>query len=145
MNVAKVYAQVLGIVLLLVGILGFVPALGGTTGFQPSSSLLGIFPINNLHNVIHIATGLIGIFAGFYGRGGYARMYALVFGVIYTVVTLLGFIVAPGTDVNYLVQLVPLNIADNLLHTGIALTGLAAYFLTPARVAAEARASARAA
>lgn len=145
MNVAKLYAQLLGIVLLLVGILGFVPALGGTAGFQPSSSLLGIFPINNVHNVIHIATGLIGLFAGFYARGGYARVYALVFGVVYALVTALGFMIAPGADVAYLVQLVPLNIADNLLHVGIALTGLAAYFMTPARVAVEARMSARAA
>jgi hypothetical protein len=96
MSLAKVYAQVLGIVLLLVGILGFVPALGGTTAFMPSSSELGIFPINNLHNVIHIATGLLGIFAGFYAGGAYARLYALVFGVVYTLVTILGFIVAPG-------------------------------------------------
>lgn len=145
MNVAKFYAQALGIVLLLVGILGFVPALGGTAAFQPPSSELGIFPINNLHNVIHIVTGLLGIFAGLYAGGGYARTYALVFGVIYALVTALGFAVAPGADVTYLVQLVPLNIADNLLHLGIAATGLVAFFMTSSRVAAEARAGARAA
>lgn len=130
MSLAKVYAQVLGIVLLLVGILGFVPALGGTVAFTPSSSLLGIFPINNLHNVIHIATGLLGIIAGFTAGGNYARLYALVFGVVYALVTILGFIVAPGTDVTFLLGLVPLNLADNLLHAAIAVFGLAAYFMS---------------
>jgi hypothetical protein len=135
MSLAKVYAQVLGIVLLLVGILGFVPAFGGTTALMPSSSELGIFPINNLHNVIHIVTGLLGIFAGFYAGGAYARLYALVFGVVYTLVTIIGFVVAPGTDVNFLLGLIPLNIADNLLHTAIAVTGLAAYFMTSPQAA----------
>lgn len=136
MSLAKVYAQVLGIVLLLIGILGFVPALGGTTGFE-SSSLLGIFPINNLHNVIHIVTGLLGIFAGFSAGGSYARVYALVFGVVYALVTILGFVVAPGTSVTFLIGLVPLNIADNLLHAAIAVFGLAAYFMTSPQAVAR--------
>jgi hypothetical protein len=137
MSLAKVYAQVLGIVLLLVGILGFVAPLGGTTGLMPSTSELGIFPINNVHNVIHIATGLLGIYAGFAAGGAYARLYALVFGVVYTLVTIIGFVVAPGTDIHFLFQLVPLNLADNLLHLAIAATGLIAYFLTPAEAHAR--------
>lgn len=127
---AKAYAQILGIVLLLVGILGFVPAFGGTTALTPSSAELGIFPINNLHNVIHIVTGLLGIFAGFSAGGSYARLYALVFGVVYTLVTIIGFVIAPGTSVAFLLGLVPLNLADNLLHAGIAIFGLVAYFMT---------------
>jgi len=127
MNLAKLYAQILGIVLLLVGIVGFFPLGTPDTAAQPQPALdlLGIFAINPLHNMIHIATGVLGIVAGFYGGGAYARIYALVFGVVYALVTVLGFV-----QMNTLLGLVPINLADNFLHTAIAVTGIAAYFLT---------------
>lgn len=136
MDPARSYARVLGWLLLVIGLLGFLPTVGGTLG-SGSSNLLGIFPINNVHNVVHIVTGLLGVFAGYYRSGVYARTYALTFGVVYALVTILGFVVAPGGPVGYLLGLIPLNIADNLLHLLIALGGIAVYFLTsPARPAA---------
>src|SRR5690242_2792264 len=65
-NIAKLYAQVLGAVLLLVGILGFVPALA------PDNNLLGIFAIDGFHNVIHILSGVVGLAAGLSSGGRYA-------------------------------------------------------------------------
>jgi Domain of unknown function (DUF4383) len=128
-NIAKLYAQVLGAVLLLVGILGFVP------GLAPDNNLLGIFAIDGLHNVIHILSGVVGLAAGFASSGRYARLYALVFGIVYAVVTIVGFI--QGTTV---LGLIPVNLADNLLHTLIALSALGVYFASSTPSAAPARA-----
>lgn len=118
-NLAKTYATVLGAVLTLVGILGFVP------GLAPNGNLLGIFAIDPVHNIIHILSGVVGLAVAFTAKGAYARWYALIFGVVYALVTVIGFI--QGSTV---LGLIHVNLADNLLHTAIALASLAVYFLT---------------
>ena len=45
----------------------------------------------SVHNIIHILSGLVGLFAASKGEG-YARQYLIVFGVIYAVVAILGFV-----------------------------------------------------
>lgn len=122
-NPARLFAQVLGVVLTLVGILGFIPGLGG-----PDGNLLGIFAINPTHNIIHILTGLVGLAAGFAADGRYARTYALVFGIVYLIVTIVGFIQG-----NTILGIIPTNLADNLLHTLITIGGLGSYFLSSPR------------
>jgi hypothetical protein len=129
-NVAKLYAQFVGIVLTLVGIVSFIPLLQTsvfTASGAPSGSylLLGIFALNPLHNVIHILTGVLALGAWFYGGGRYLRWYALVFGVVYVLVTILGIVM--GTNI---LGLIPINPADDGLHALLALGGLAGYFLT---------------
>ncbi|HEY7350672.1 MAG TPA: DUF4383 domain-containing protein [Ktedonobacterales bacterium] len=129
-NIAKLYAQVLGIVLTLVGILGFIDALA------PGGNLLGIFAINSMHNVIHLLSGIVGLAAGFLVGGQYARWYALVFGAVYALVTVVGFI-----QTTTVLGLIPVNLADNLLHTAIAVASLAVFFISaPGRKAAVAHA-----
>ncbi len=129
MSIAKLYAQVFGAVLLLVGILGFVPAL------VTDGNLLGIFAIDGTHNVIHILSGVVGLAAGFAAGNRYARLYALVFGIVYAIVTIVGFV--QGTTV---LGLIPVNLADNLLHTLIAISALGVYFASSSPSAAPARA-----
>jgi hypothetical protein len=129
MDIAKGYARIFGFVALLIGILGFVP--GISSGYSGSGLLLGIFAINPLHNVIHIVTGLIGIFAGYYAGGSYARMYALVFGIVYALVTILGF--TPLVMDGSLLGLIPINLADNLLHVAITISALVVYFVSGPR------------
>ena len=52
-------ARVFGIVFLLVGLLGLV-----TTPFSLSGGLLlGLFPVNALHNLVHLAFGVWGLLA----------------------------------------------------------------------------------
>lgn len=120
-NIAKLYAQVLGIVLTAVGILGFVPALSS------DGNLLGIFAINSAHNVVHLLSGLVGLAAGFLGSGQYARWYAGVFGVVYGLVTIIGFI-----QMTTVLGIIPVNLPDNLLHTAIAIVSLGVFFFTSA-------------
>lgn len=125
----KLYAQVLGTVLALVGVLGFVPAL------VSNHALLGIFAIDPIHNVIHLLSGIVGLAAGFSGSVNYARLYAGIFGAVYALVTIVGFI--QGTTV---LGLISVNAADNFLHTAIAAASLVVAFLPATSQAATAHA-----
>jgi hypothetical protein len=55
----RAYLQIIGIVYLLVGVLGFVPAL------VTDHKLLGIVHINLADNVLHLAVGAIAVIVGF--------------------------------------------------------------------------------
>jgi hypothetical protein len=120
---------VLGAVLALVGVLGFILPLA------PDGNLLGIFAIDPLHNVVHLLSGIVGLAAGFAAGSRYARMYALVFGLVYALVTVVGFIM--GTSV---LGLITVNVADNFLHLLIAISALGVYFASSTPSAAPARA-----
>lgn len=102
-------AKVFGAVLLAVGVLGFVSAL------TPDGNLLGVFHVNALHNVIHLTSGAVALFAGFTSAKA-SRLYFQVFGVIYALVTVLGFLTGEG----HILGLVANNMGDNLLHIVIA-------------------------
>jgi hypothetical protein len=118
-SLAKLFAQIAGGALLLAGILGFFG------GLAPNNQLLGIFAIDPLHNVVHILSGLAGLAAGFALQGRYARLFAGVFGIVYGLVTVVGFL--QGTTV---LGLIPVNTADNVLHLLIAAGSLGVFFLT---------------
>jgi hypothetical protein len=133
---AKQVAVIFGIVMLVVGILGFVPALN-TAGPAGTSYtlLLGVFAINPAHNVIHLATGAVALAAGLYGSGAYARMYFLVFGIVYALVTLIGITGLLFDMHGSLLGIVPINGADNALHLAITVLALGTYALTSGREA----------
>ncbi|HLI87573.1 MAG TPA: DUF4383 domain-containing protein [Ktedonobacteraceae bacterium] len=108
-NIQRTAALVFGVVFLLIGVLGFIPAL------IPGGALLGIFMLNGLHSVVHLLFGVLGIAAAFTGTG---RLYNRGAGVIYLILGILGFI--PSLVPNgLLLGLVMINIADNILHLGI--------------------------
>lgn len=126
MNV-RLFARVFGIVYILVGILGFVPPLLGAPPASPAVSfttsygdLLGIFPVNALHSIVHILVGVAGLAAAgsVAGARGYARGLAIVYGLL----TILGLIPATST----VFGLIPIFGADIALHALSAL--IAAYF-----------------
>ena len=107
-------ARVFGAVFILVGLLGFVPAL------TPGGHLLGLFPVNALHNLVHIALGAWGVVAGVSLAA--AVIYFRGIAIIYGLLAVLGLI--PGT--NTLFGLAPIHGADVVLHAVLAL--IAAYF-----------------
>lgn len=107
----KTLAFVFAVVFLLVGILGFVP------GVVVDGKLLGIFLIDPIHNIIHLASGVAALIAAISGAK-YAKMYFQVFGVVYALVTILGF--ALGGNL----ILIMVNMADNILHLAIAVASL---------------------
>lgn len=95
----KKAVMILGVVFILVGILGFV-----------NNPVLGLFNVNLLHNLIHLASGLVLVFAASRGEDA-SRMAARVLGVVYALVTILGFVA-----MDLMVKLVSMNSADNYLH-----------------------------
>ena len=117
----KPAAIVFGVVFLLVGILGFIPAAA------PHEMLLGIFHVNAAHNVVHLLSGAFALGCGLAGAGA-ARLYFRIFGVIYGLVALLGFVQGD----TLLLGLISNNRADAWLHVAIALVSLALGF-APAR------------
>jgi len=82
--------------------------------------LLGLFPVNMLHNVVHLLFGLWGIVA--YRSLGGARMYFRAVAVIYGLLTVLGLL--PATNTTF--GLIPIYGNDVWLHAVLAL--VAAYF-----------------
>ena len=79
-------------------------------------SFLG-FEVNAIHNLIHVASGLVLLAAS--PKRAPARAVALAFGLVYGVVALIGII--DGRDV---LGLIPINSADNLLHIALAALGI---------------------
>ncbi len=120
MTPAQIYSLVFGATLLIVGLIGFAVNSDFDTGSNVSTGdELIIFEVNGWHNLVHIASGLVGL--ALYRNPGSARAFALGFGTVYAVVTVLGF--ADGNDV---LGLIPVNGADNVLHLAIAAAGILA-------------------
>jgi hypothetical protein len=120
---AKAYAGIVGAVLLLVGIVGFV-----------TSDFMGMH-FNMVHNVIHVASGVIGLAAATMGGGSKSRLFAQVFGAVYTIVAIAGF-----AGIGAIVSLLDLNMSYNIVHVAVGVLGLAAGFMGGAG-AAQAKAA----
>ena len=116
---AQLYALLFGIVLLAVGILGFIADSSFGTGSDVNGSDFIVFEVNGWHNIVHILSGLLGL--TLWRRRDTARAYALGFGAVYLVVTIWGFITG-----DQVLWLIPVDAADNILHLLIAVAGLAA-------------------
>ena len=106
---------IVGATFLLVGILGFIP--GITTNYdnlgfidQHGAKLIGVFEVNALHNMVHLAFGVLGLALA--SRHDTARMFLLVGGIVYLVVWIYGAIVDFASSANF----IALNTADNWLH-----------------------------
>jgi hypothetical protein len=115
-----------GVVFLLAGAAGFLPGLSpehvhpGLTVTAGSRLALGLFPVNVLHNLVHLAFGVWGIVAA--RTIGAARLYAQGVAIIYAVLMVLGLV--PGASA--LFGLVPLYGNDIWLHALLAI--VAGYF-----------------
>jgi hypothetical protein len=125
---AQVYALVIGLMLVAAGIAGFFYSASFATGDGTErDAVLGILDVNGWHNIVHLASGAVGLLV--IGSYGGARAYALGLGAVYLLVTLLGFIAGDGEEI---FNLIPVNTEDNFLHLLIGLAGIAAGLATPA-------------
>jgi Domain of unknown function (DUF4383) len=122
------FARTIGVVFVAVGVLGFVPALkspppivaphiavDGSYGL-----LLGLFPVNWIHNLVHLAIGLSGLSAS--SSMGTARKFARGLTFLYGGLAVMGLIPVLNTTFG----LIPLFGHDIWLHAGTA--AMAAYF-----------------
>jgi hypothetical protein len=133
MSLLRRFALVFGIVFLLVGIAGFIPGLT-----QPHSHpdvrvtaglglLLGLFPVNVLHDGAHLLFGVWGLLAS--RSDGAARTYGRVVFVAYAALAVMGMIAAMNLHTAF--GFVPLYGHDVWLHAALALGGLYFGFMRP--------------
>jgi hypothetical protein len=127
----RIVATVFGAVYVLVGLLGF--AVTGGVGFIATEGglLLGVFQVNPLHNVAHLAIGAALLVAAF-ANGTAAKTVNTIVGGAYLLLGIVGFFLA-GTAANILA----LNTADHFLHlaSAIVLLGVGLGAERSARVA----------
>lgn len=128
-------AIVFGVVFVLAGLAGFFPSpppidAPPLTLEHGHGLALGLFPINTLHNIVHLTFGVLG-FAAARGVVMGARSYFQVVAVAYGLLMVLGLIPAMQTTFG----LVPIWGHDVWLHAGLA--AVAAYygFVAPAQSA----------
>ena len=134
---AQMYALIIGATLVVAGIVGFFYNASFSSGDGASrDAVLGILDVNAWHNLVHIASGVVGLalVGSYFG----ARAYAFGLGAVYVLVTILGFIAGDGGEI---LGFIPINTEDNILHLLIALAGLAAGLATPGTPAPTTRAA----
>jgi hypothetical protein len=129
---AQLYALVVGATLVIAGIIGFFYNSTFTSDKSVHDDVFGILAVNGWHNVVHIATGALGLLA----LGYAARAYAGGLGLVYIVVAIWGFLIGSGDSI---LSIVPVNTEDNILHLLIGLAGVGAYLATPAEAPARAQ------
>jgi uncharacterized membrane protein YtjA (UPF0391 family) len=130
------FALIFGIIYVIAGVAGFVPGLTTHHADMPPIAVdsfygraLGLFPVNILHNLVHLGIGVWGILASRSLDG--ARFFGKGLAVLYGLLAILGLIPATNT----MFGLVPIYGNDVWLHGGTAL--IAAYFGFVARESDE--------
>lgn len=141
--VERYCALSLGIIFLILGVAGFIPALvtlpGSNASYVPPDAaagayslgfgyVFGLFPTNFLHNLVHAAVGLLGIAS--YTSYSSARFFNRFFVVLYALIAIMGLL--PYTQTTFgLMPIFGNNVWFNAL-TAIA----AAYYgiILPAKV-----------
>ena len=127
----RTFALIFGAVFLIVGIGGFIPGLTvrDMSGHAADADVtmksmfgyeLKLFPVNVLHDIVHILFGIWGLLAA--RSAANARMYFRGVAIIYAVLTVMGFI--PPLDTTF--GLIPLYGNDRWLHLLLAI--VAAFF-----------------
>jgi len=121
---ARLYATVVGGVLVVAGIVGFFySASFGAPG--DVDDVFGVLSVNAWHNVVHILSGAIGLLVAGYA----ARQYALWLGILYIAIAIWGFAIGAGDSI---LGFIPINTEDNLLHLALGVLGVGAAMATPA-------------
>jgi uncharacterized membrane protein HdeD (DUF308 family) len=101
----KNIATVLGLLLIIVGLLGFA-----------APTLMGMH-LTLAHNLIHLVSGALALYFGLKGTAAAARSFCIVFGAIYALLGIAGF-AAGGPD--RMLTLIPdqlvLGMMDHIIH-----------------------------
>jgi hypothetical protein len=125
-KLARWWLQLVGVILVAVGILGFVsnPLVGPT----------GLVATDNLHNVVHILTGLLALGLA-YGMRTDVGTASIIFGALYAVI----FVVTLISPTLFGLFSVPVNPIDHVIHLGVAAVSLALGYLARGRAMMPAR------
>jgi hypothetical protein len=125
-TLAQIWALTLGAVLVVVGLVGFLVEPSFAVGDNAQRGTLILFDVNGWHNVVHLLSGVAGLAMA--GTAARARLFSIGYGIVYVLVTILGFAVGDG---GLLLSLIPINTADNVLHLAVALTGIGVGVASP--------------
>jgi hypothetical protein len=102
---AKTICKLLGVIFILVGLIGFA-----------KPDLLGAH-LNTAHNLVHIISGAIALYFGFAATLSAARAFCLVFGAVYLLLGIVGFITGKGDDrILAIDDLLMLGTRDHAIH-----------------------------
>lgn len=115
---AKTVCKVLGVVLLLVGIAGFA-----------APGLLGAH-LNPAHNLVHIVSGVIALYFGFAGSLSAAKTLALVFGIVFLGLGILGLAMGTGETRMWMIGPLMFGTVDHGIHTLLGVVFLAGGLFT---------------
>jgi hypothetical protein len=117
----------LGIFYVAIGILGFIPGVTVPSSDNPDHGLLlGIFAVNTLHNIVHLALGAFLVWGGLSAANVIManKIMAVVFGLLVPV-----SLIAP------IAEGVAINLPDTILHLVSALLTGYFGFMTSRRLA----------
>ena len=106
----RMVAIIIGIAFVFGGVAGFLPT------FITDGLLFGYFEVNNMHNLVHIVTGVLAIMAATSYR--FTILFFQIFGFIYTIMGVWGFFQNGDLYVMHV------NTADNVLHVVVGVIGL---------------------
>jgi Domain of unknown function (DUF4383) len=140
---AKTICLILGIGFILVGLIGFV-----------SDNFLGTH-LSLTHNLIHLISGAVALYLGLKGTLSAAKMFCLVFGAVYLLLGVVGFLFNSGTSTGlppnlvdggtntHMLHVIPgnleLGMMDHVVHILLGLIFLVGAFLTKTDVRAGER------
>ena len=116
---AKRICTILGVVFIVVGLAGFA-----------LPTLLGAH-LSLAHNIVHLLSGAIALYLGLKGSEAGARTFCRVFGVVYLLLGVAGFLLGSGDDKMW--DVIPgqlmLGLVDHLIHVALGVVFLIGGFV----------------
>ena len=117
---AKRICTILGVVFIVVGIAGFL-----------LPNLLGAH-LSLLHNIVHLLSGAIALYLGLKGTEAAARTFCRVFGAVYLLLGVAGFLLGSGADKIW--DVIPgqlmFGLVDHLIHVALGVVFLIGGFVS---------------
>ena len=115
---AKTVATLIGVVFIAVGIVGF---------FSPN--LLGAH-LGKAHNGVHLLSGAISLYLGTKGTLSTTRKFCIIFGLVYALLGVVGFLAGNGPDHMLKAPKLMLGTRDHIIHIAIGVLYLIGGFST---------------
>jgi hypothetical protein len=124
-QLARNWMIVAGVALVAAGVIGFIPD-------NPIASKApdALFRTNELHNLVHLASGALALAIAFGTRGRTLADATIGFGVLYAVIAVLSIV---DPRLFGLFADAPANAADHLLHAALAVVSIALGYMARER------------
>jgi hypothetical protein len=124
-RLARSWLLLAGVILIAVGILGFFS--------NPLVGPIGLVATDNLHNIVHVLTGVLALGLGYAMRDDIGTA-TIVFGALYLAV----FVVTVVSPTLFGLFSVEVNAIDHIIHIGLAVVSLGLGWMARSRAAAMA-------